>query len=541
MAWRARLHHLSRDTGFLTRTTLLLLGLGLGVALLVASVRPEDRGQAALLQAAGVFNAAREHLREGYQDLERAREAQPRQLARWLRRACQTETAASPAASSEETTAESGLMVAGYPVEGLLAQHAPEPVLAGLFRDYIALAASAPGEAEAAIEARLQAQAEAEPPPPLANQLLAQWLVQREATEQALTALMREGRQFADAGPARAEALHWAVHLKQIATVKALLAEPGWVAEADPAVVYHAAGQTGDVWLQWRSLLQLRLRDLPLLKLALALFAAGLWYAILVPMAGLEGRWRWAMPLLPLMAGVLSIWPTLTLVAFQDHHLGLSEDAPFPHNLWYYFGGIGLREELCKLALFTPFLPWLLRKRKAGLALVTGAFVGLGFALEENLEYYDPEGGSVVWARFITANFLHAAMTGIAAHGLYLAVRSGFHRVSDFAGAFLLVVGAHGLYDLALMEDRDWLGISFLHIVILAFLANHFFTLLAQETGSRRGRVAPAAIYLLGSAVLVAALMIAAAHAGGRPAIADVAMGCLSVVPVGFLFHRHLD
>ena len=535
MAWRARLHYLSRHTGFLTRATLVILAVGLGVALLVASVRTEDRGSLTLLLADGVFDAAREHLREDYQELERSREAQPRSLARWLRRACQTETS-----NRESDSEEPGLLVAGYAVEPLLERHAAEAGMRALFLDYIALASSA-GRGDAEVEARLRAQAETEPPPALANQLLAQWRVQQEQTADALAAFVREGRHFGDAHPARAEALHWAVHLKQTALVKELLAEPGWLEGADPAVVYHAAGQAGDVWLQWQTLLQLRLRDLPFLKLALALFAAGLWYAILVPLGGLRGRWRWAVPLLPMMAGVLSIWPTLSLVAFQNHHLGMSEDAPFPHNLWYYFGGIGLREELCKLALFALFLPWLLHKKQAGLALVTGAFVGLGFALEENLEYYDPAGGSVVWARFITANFLHAAMTGMAAHGLYLAVRSGFHRVSEFVGAFLMVVAAHGLYDLVLMEDREWLGIAFLHIVILAFLANQFFTLLAQETGARRGTVSPAAIYILGSALLVAALMVAAAHDGGRAAIADVATGCLSVVPVGFLFRRHLD
>ncbi len=536
MAWRARIHYLSRDPRFLLRTTLLILAAGLGLALLIASTAPgaalgaRTDWMQKLLE--GALDAAKEHLREGYQELERASEPQPRKLARWLRRAAQTQV--------HEESESSATVLVGYEIDGLLSQHASDAMTRQLFTDYITLARDAQ-KPDAQAEARLRERAKADPPQALANQLLAQWLVQREETEEALGAFVREGRFFADADAARAEALHWAVHLQQTALVKELLAEPGWIGAADPAVVYHAAGMAGDVWLQWKTLLKLRLRDLPALKLGLAMFAAGLWYAILVPMAGLQGRWRWAVPLLPMMAGVVSIWPTLSLVEFQRHHLGLSEDAPFPHNLWYYFGGIGLREELCKLALFTPFLPWLLRKRQAGLALVTGAFVGLGFALEENLEYYDPTGGSVVWARFITANFLHAAMTGIAAHGLYLAVRSGFHRVSDFAGAFLMVVVAHGLYDLVLMEDREWLGISFLHIVILGFLANHFFSLLAQETGTRRGRVSPAALYILGSALLVAALMVAAAPEGGRQAISNVAMGCLSVVPVGFLFRRHLE
>lgn len=533
MAWRARIHYLSRDSGFLRRTTMLILAAGLGLALLIANVAGDGRTDVPQKLMEGLFDAAREQLREGYQELQRAREPQPRKLARWLRRAVQAPT--------RNDDKDDRSILAGYEIESLLSKHAPDTSTHQLFNDYITLARNA-SKPDAEADARLRRQAHAETPPPLANQLLAQWQVQQEQIDEALDAFVREGRLFADAASARAEALHWAVHLKQTERVRALLAEPGWTDGADLSVLYHAAGMTGDVWLQWRTLMRLRLRDLPWLKLGLALFSAGLWYAILVPMTGLQGRWKWALPLLPMMAGVLSIWPTLSLVEFQRHHLGMSEDAPFPHNIWYYFGGIGLREELCKLALFTPFLPWLLHRHQPGLALVTGAFVGLGFALEENLEYYDPAGGSVVWARFITANFMHASMTGIAAHGLYLAVRSGFHRAADFASAFLMVVAAHGLYDLVLMEDREWLGISFLHIVILAFLANHFFNQLAQDIGVKRGTVSPAAIYILGSALLVAVLMISTAvQGGGRSAIAEIAVGCLSVVPVAFLFRRHLE
>ncbi len=539
MAWRARTHHLTRNPAFLTKATLVILAAGLALALLVVGVGGTHSHSEELMRSLveKLVDPAAELLREGYQELEGAREAQPRKLARWLRRACYyDEREALPDADGKVEPA--GFEIAGYDAAVLLDKHAPDAGLRRLFEDYTA---AARGSDEVAAR-RLRAAADAESPPALANQLLGQWLVQRERVEEGLDAFVREGRLFDDAAPARAEALHWAVHLKRAPLVKDLLATPGWTDGADTAVVYHAAGLAGDVWLQWRTLVRLRLQDLPFVKLGLALAAAGLWYVILVQMSGLEGRWKWALPLLPMMAGVASIWPTLSLVEFQHQHLGLSQDAPFPHNLWYYFGGIGLREELCKLALFAPFLPWLLRRRQAGLALVTGAFVGLGFALEENLDYYDPAGGSVVWGRFVTANFMHAAMTGIAAHGLYLTVRSGFHRVGDFVGAFLMVVAAHGIYDLVIMMDDERLGISFLHIVVLAFLANHFFTLLAAETRALRGAVSPAAVYILGSAMLVAALMVsAAALEGTREAVAGVASGCLSVVPVGFLFWRHLE
>lgn len=52
----------------------------------------------------------------------------------------------------------------------------------------------------------------------------------------------------------------------------------------------------------------------------------------------------------------------------------------------------GSGEELCKLALAALFMPWLVWRRAPGVALMTGAFVGLGFALEENIDYYQGMG-----------------------------------------------------------------------------------------------------------------------------------------------------
>jgi hypothetical protein len=177
-----------------------------------------------------------------------------------------------------------------------------------------------------------------------------------------------------------------------------------------------------------------------------------------------------------------------------------------------------------------------------GYALLTGAFVGLGFALEENLNYYDESGGSVVIGRFITANFMHVALTGIAAHGLYITVRSGFTRVADFAGSFVGVVAAHGLYDLVIILDRsEQLGIGFLSIVVLFFIARHFFTQVEQETPTTRAAISPLAVFFIGSATLVAALfIIAACVTGTTAAIAEVGQGSLGVLPVGFMFWKHL-
>lgn len=539
MAWRARSHYLTRNPAFLLKTSLIILAAGLGIALTIVAIGGAERPGLDQKQLEKLLHPGLEVLRESVQDLQNSPEPQPRKLARWLRRACLHES------DSEETDAAKPaqpLELGGHEIAPLLTKHAPDPALRALFEDYITCALKRDPEAASTARQRLESAAALPKPPALANQLLAQLHVQDERPDLALAAFMIEGRTFPDAAPARSEALHWAVQLKNLPRLKEMLASPGWTDDAEAMLLYRAAELTGDVWLQWRTLVHLRLKDMPLAKLGLALFAASLWYVILVQVSGSSGRWRWSLPLLPLISGVASIWPTLSLVSFQEVHLGLSEDAPFPHNLWYFFGGIGLREELCKLALFVPFLPWLLKKRSAGLALVTGAFVGLGFALEENINYYDASGGSVVLGRFITANFLHLALTGIAAHGLYVTVRSGFTRVADFAGAFVGVVAAHGLYDLVIiLDESDQLGISFLSIVILYFIARQFFGLIDQETPPSRGAVSPMAVFFIGSAILVAALFVVAASvAGTSEAIAEVGQGCLGILPVGFLFWKHL-
>ena len=539
MAWRARSHFLTRNPAFLLKTSLIILAIGLGLALLIVAASPKPAATTTGNLIERLIHPGREHLRDGLQELQNSPTLEPRKLARWLRRACILESTSPP---QEESSTPTELTLSGHPIAPLLDRHTPDPTTRSLFEDYITSSLRTDPEATTQAQSRLQTAADQPTPPALANQLLAQLLVNDERPDLALSAFIIEGLRFPDAAPARSEALHWAVHLKNILRLKEMLAAPGWINDSDPSLVYHAAGLTGNVWLQWRMLVQLRLKDLPIAKLSLALFSTALWYIILVQLSGSTGRWRWSLPLLPLIAGVASVWPTLSLVTFQEDHLGLSENAPFPHNLWYFFGGIGLREELCKLLLFVPFLPWLLKIRKPGYALLTGAFVGLGFALEENLNYYDESGGSVVIGRFITANFMHVALTGIAAHGLYITVRSGFTRVADFAGSFVGVVAAHGLYDLVIILDRsEQLGIGFLSIVVLFFIARHFFTQVEQETPTTRAAISPLAVFFIGSATLVAALfIIAACVTGTTAAIAEVGQGSLGVLPVGFMFWKHL-
>jgi RsiW-degrading membrane proteinase PrsW (M82 family) len=318
-----------------------------------------------------------------------------------------------------------------------------------------------------------------------------------------------------------------------------LVKTPGWLAGVSEWVQYRAGMEVYDFWLIGKGMLNIRLEEPELLLVAQALLAAGLWYFILV-LQSAPRRWRWGVPVLPIAAGVVSVWPTLWLIAWQENSLGMTENAPFPHDLWYWIMGVGLREEVAKLALFALFLPWLLWRRSPGLALMTGAFVGLGFALEENIGYYQRGGGGEALGRFLTANFMHVAMTGIAAHALYDLLRSRFARADKFLLMFAGVVVAHGLYDYAIVSKIE--GLSFLSMVIMVFTAWHFLDLVAHEGPGARQLVAPAAVLLLGAALLIATGFWISALASPSPAaLYETAKECIGMGPVFFVYWRRLD
>ena len=88
---------------------------------------------------------------------------------------------------------------------------------------------------------------------------------------------------------------------------------------------------------------------------------------------------------------------------------------------------IGLREEALKLLLFVPLIPFLLNRDDLEILTVAG-LVGLGFALEENINYFQASAGLSAVGRFATANFLHIALTAMC--GLTL-TRAIVHRGED--------------------------------------------------------------------------------------------------------------
>ena len=530
--WRARTHHLTRNRSFLLRTAAAIIASGMIIAcvIVIGSVTPGKPTEIYPVPP------ALSRLHEEFHQLRHDTTSQPRQFAVWLRLllAQLPKLMEGDNTDAFQSFAHTGKL-GGYEVAQLIQQHATTDAPAGLFQGY--LAATLAGD-PAALQ-QLEQKARASPPEMLAAELLGSVQKRRNNIPAAMEAFYTEGLHFADATASREEALHLAVTQRDMGLLRAIAAQPGWIEHCSPLLQHHAGSLLGDVWMQWHGLFRHRLDEIPYGMLALAFFVAALWYFILVQHSDHE-RWRWTRPIVALMAGVASVWPTLTILAYQEFVQGMTPEAPFPHDLIYYIVGVGLREEGCKLVLFALFLPWLMWRRTPGLALLTGAFVGLGFSLEENIGYYQDFGGSIAWTRFLSANFLHISLTGICAHSLYRMLLTRFARADEFIATFLLAVAAHGGYDYlsaGKLDDNGWLS-----VIVLVLSAARFIDVLGEETRPVRLTIAPRAVFTFGSAILIAISFILGAWSTRTMAgVATAGQECLSMVPIALLYWRKFE
>ncbi|MBL9131928.1 MAG: PrsW family intramembrane metalloprotease [Verrucomicrobiaceae bacterium] len=538
--WRSRVFYITRNRRFLLRTAFGIVALGFITACaLVWARRDTPRTPDAVLPAFML------RLQEEYSRLHQAAVPDLRALCKWTTTLMERIRHSSTAEREPErlrhmfATFSTTGRVFDHDVRALIAKHAPGEA-GSLFESFIE-ASLLHDSPEGAINRRLiETRASKDGAPPCANELAASLAMQREDMHAAVSWLMREGMLHADAAQVRESAVGLALDIMDEHSLREMRAVPGWIEACQPVEQHLVGGLLQDIPLQWKSLLMDHLTDIPWLHLAFTLMAGGVWAFILVQ-HDQKDAWRWFRPVLPVIAGVASIWPTLSILYWQEHVQGLVPEGDDLHKLLFYVIGVGTREEACKLALFALFLPWLLKTRVPGRALLTGSFVGLGFAIEENVQYYQQGGASEVLGRLLTANFLHLCLTGIAGHALYRMFRSGFATAGEFIATFAAVILAHGIYDWLI--ETDILEISgWLSMVLFFVMAVRFFDLLAHEVDLKRSTFSLRAAFILGCAVIVALVFILAAIQGGTTKeIAEAGASCVSIVPVAILYWRRFE
>ena len=238
--------------------------------------------------------------------------------------------------------------------------------------------------------------------------------------------------------------------------------------------------------------------------------------------------------------GVLSIWPTLFFIFWQEHVWGLEQSLSLVAGLRYFVLGVGLREELAKLLCLLPLMPFLLRLRSELAALLVSGCVGIGFALEENAGYFAGSGGSDAMGRYLTANPFHMTLTALVGLAVYRGLRSPRDWGAHTVAVFLLVVFAHGLYD-AFIVLPALAEYSLLGTIAFVLVVYQFFRELRDARARRPDTVSLTANFLCGVSLVTAATFVyLSATAGCTTAFNVLAQGVLGLAVMVYLFLREM-
>jgi len=244
--------------------------------------------------------------------------------------------------------------------------------------------------------------------------------------------------------------------------------------------------------------------------LLLALVGLMVWLSFLLQQLAaphLDQR-DWLIAAIGVLLGAFSVVPTMLAVLYQDVALGMQLNGQPWNDFLYFFFGVGLREEGAKwlcLLLLAPFV-WKCSRLQQ---LVFSACVGLGFSMQENLQYFYNESSVVAYSRALSANFLHLSLTGLVGLAFFDLARRKLAGVLHFFVVFFYATLLHGVYDVFLVNER-LARMPFIVIACLSIMAVWFFTELRRERGPQLDFIAPRTLLLIGLAVLFSCTLISA-------------------------------
>jgi RsiW-degrading membrane proteinase PrsW (M82 family) len=278
------------------------------------------------------------------------------------------------------------------------------------------------------------------------------------------------------------------------------------------------------------------------LPLTLAAVAGLVWFAIALQ-AIQPTQWigaRTILPVLAVLAGLASTWASHFIAIWQEEMWGLHATGNFLNDFLYHLGGTAPREEFIKLLLLVPFLPILLKRGSRLEMLVISGCIGLGFAIEGNLQSYEHGGPDGAFGRFLTANFFHLAASGLVGLAFCEFILAPKRCAMPFLLTLVGVIMAHGIYD-AFMAVQ---GVRLLSIFsMLSFLALSliFFHQLRQLRDHTTDQLYISATLLMGMSILTGTMLVCAAMQLGFPlAVTSLAANAAGLSLVICLFYRQL-
>lgn len=240
--------------------------------------------------------------------------------------------------------------------------------------------------------------------------------------------------------------------------------------------------------------------------------------------------------------GVLSIWPTIFLIYWQERVWGLAESVELAAGIRENVLGVGLREEFSKFLCFLPLLPLVVVKRDELAALLLAGGVGLGFGIEENIGYISGSVATATLGRMLITAPFHMAMTGLIGLAAYRACVWPRQCIPNFVATFGVIFMAHGLYD-AVAIIPALKEFSIVASIIFVLCVYQFFRELKplQSTRRLKSTISLTAIFLCCVSLVAAATFIYLCAAIGWQLAADVLVaGIVSYALMVYLFLREM-
>lgn len=380
-----------------------------------------------------------------------------------------------------------------------------------------------------------------EPPLPWYNHALAREAVRQHDLDEAAKRYEREGLAYPERHEDVDRALGIWMQNDAWDHVRTRMQDARVSSAADPMTRYQIAVHERD-WKAAAKYLALGWRPrFTLPSLVMAAIAALAWgfFCARLGQLGHKPLRRTVFYLVAFVLGVLSVVPTVCLIAVEEAQLRLVATGDATRDILFYVFGVGLREEASKLLLFAPFL-FVLRKWGDKLdVLVCGALVGLGFAAEENLGYLASGDLHTGLGRFLTANFLHMAMTAILATALDDFVQDREKNAAAFSRTTVMVVVMHGAYDFLLSHEE--FGGSYFAMAVFFLLVRMFLTAVDHARRKADRGITLTQAFVISLAVVTGTSAVYAVAAVG-PAHGAIVMteGLLGVAILVYAFVRTL-
>ena len=285
-----------------------------------------------------------------------------------------------------------------------------------------------------------------------------------------------------------------------------------------------------------------RLTSYTLIDTCIAVAVGMLWFFFFFHL-GRGWEWEFSDKILAFIAltlGFFSTYVCLIFVIIQDSIVGGIRPDDMMFNFLYCIGGIGFREEVTKLIFLVPLL-FRLKNVESNLTIITVcSFVGLGFAVEENIAYFRSGVSSTIIARFMTANFLHMTLTGYSGYFLVKAIQYGGSAWDEFGFNLLKMVVTHGVYDWMLM-DPNLGNLSFLAMTIFIYLSQLYLRQVVRDAAILRRKVSPSRLLTLVLSLVVGISFVRAADGIGiLNGLRVIVYGVAGIFVVAYMFYREL-